>query len=336
MLRHPFKEDIMPQPLDQIIFDSAELVRDYPPQWTHQNKRAIYEHILSVDDSFSGELVYTRWKEEPLPEEVTIETRFDIKPGIFVYPKTPTDGIVDWHVNFADPRLFIAYHSALLAQDEHQAVEHPILGSLCEALVGMNKRGMTIDSDGRPTPITISGAQRRCILDTSRNTEKSRPLGLYGNIFARADSDIVLMATEVLSPPTVSNILAIAAPAYGQGDYTRDQIHYIISTAYTGFLAARKETARLVGDSERTVIHTGFWGCGAFGGDRILMTILQNFAAELADVDLIYYAFDSRGVATAEEAHHLYKRIRSAVPAVPKFIDAVERRHFVWGKSDGN
>jgi hypothetical protein len=39
-----------------------------------------------------------------------------------------------WHVNFADPQLFVAYGSQLLAQDELQAAEHPLLGSIREAL----------------------------------------------------------------------------------------------------------------------------------------------------------------------------------------------------------
>ncbi|MEX1263094.1 MAG: hypothetical protein WEE66_04010 [Actinomycetota bacterium] len=28
----------------------------------------------------------------------------------------------------------------------------------------------------------------------------------------------------------------------------------------------------------------GFWGCGAFGGDRLLMTTLQSLAAEMAGI----------------------------------------------------
>ncbi len=33
-----------------------------------------------------------------------------------------------WHVNFADRHLFVAYGSPLMAQDEIQCMEHPVLG----------------------------------------------------------------------------------------------------------------------------------------------------------------------------------------------------------------
>ena len=46
------------------------------------------------------------------------------------YEYDGADGI--WHVNFADPQLFVAYGSGLLAQDELQAAEHPMLGSVRE------------------------------------------------------------------------------------------------------------------------------------------------------------------------------------------------------------
>ncbi len=50
------------------------------------------------------------------------------------------------------------------------------------------------------------------------------------------------------------------------------------------------------------LIHTGFWGCGAFGGNRTLMVILQALAADLAGVETVFWAVDKRGVELAEEA----------------------------------
>ncbi len=46
----------------------------------------------------------------------------------------------------------------------------------------------------------------------------------------------------------------------------------------TGFQRrAVGETTRLRGESCRAVIHTGFWGCGAFGGNRELMPCFSSW-----------------------------------------------------------
>jgi hypothetical protein len=159
---------------------------------------------------------------------------------------------------------------------------------------------------------------------------------LYGNSFARASVSDVLAATKLISPPTISNILAIAAPAGGDGDYNYDEIAYVVTAAYTGFLAARWESAELSGSPCGSLIHTGFWGCGAFGGNRILMTMLQALAADLAEVDLVFHAFDEDGVSLAEEAYERYRRMASSTSSVAEILHALAKEKFQWGESDGN
>jgi hypothetical protein len=128
----------------------------------------------------------------------------------------------------------------------------------------------------------------------------------------------------------------MAAPTCGYGNYSRDEIVYVVSTAYSGFLGARLESEGLRGTASRTVIHTGFWGCGAFGGNRVLMTILQAFAAELADVDVVFHAFDDAGVAVAESAREFYERMRDSASTVREMLDTLVHQNFSWGESDGN
>jgi hypothetical protein len=137
-------------------------------------------------------------------------------------------------------------------------------------------------------------------------------------------------------PPTISNILAMAAPARGYGNYTEQEIVYILNTAFTGFSAAHRESRRIAGASSQTVIHTGFWGCGAFGGNRSLMTILQALAGDLAGVDIVFWAIDKPGLQTARDAYELYLRLRDDTASVSKVINELLRRRFPWGKSDGN
>ena len=239
-------------------------------------------------------------------------------------------------MNFADPDLFVAYGSSLLAQDELQVAEHPILGSLREALDEMGKSAKTVDEQYRPTPIIVSGVQRRCAIDTLPNAKAGRPRGLYGNAFARASVSEVTAATNLISPPTISNILAMAAPAGGHGYYNHDEISQIVTGACTGYLAARWESDELTGSPSGTRIHTGFWGCGAFGGNRILMTMLQALAADLAEVDLVFYAFDNEGARLAEDAYERYTQLASSTSSVAELLQALANEKFKWGQSDGN
>ena len=145
-----------------------------------------------------------------------------------------------------------------------------------------------------------------------------------------------MAATKPLLPPTITNILAMAAPACGDGEYTRDEITYVLQTAFTGFSAARHASVRLAGTRSRTVVHTGFWGCGAFGGNRILMTILQALASDLANVDVVFWTFDRAGLQIAEDAREFYARLRKTTPSVSQVRDELARQKFQWGVSDGN
>jgi hypothetical protein len=324
------------EPLDRINFDAAKLMEAHPPQWQHPNKQAVFDLISSANCPFEGQIVYARWPVSLLPPAVKERNQVQIYPGVFTYAGPGESSAVEWHMNFADPDLFVAYGSPLLAQDELQVAEHPILGSLREALDEMDKPAETVDAQYRPTPITITGVQRRCAIDTLPDPEVGRPHGLYGNAFARASVSEVTAATRPISPPTISNILAIAALDPGDGDYEYDEIAYIATAAYTGFLAARWESVAIARSPGKTRIHTGFWGCGAFGGNRILMTILQALAADLAEVDLAFHAFDDAGVHTAEEAYQRYARMADLTSSVDQILHELAKEKFPWGESDGN
>jgi len=115
------------------------------------------------------------------------------------------------------------------------------------------------------------------------------------------------------------------SPKYGKGAYTKKQIDRIVKIAYTAFVAARLESFRLIQKEKKTretkenndeisersakrrktsgddysevefpkvIIHTGNWGCGAYGGNPEIMALLQMAAARLAGIDeLVYHTF---------------------------------------------
>jgi hypothetical protein len=323
------------KPIDRVSFEAGELIREHPPKLYNANKQLVFEIARSSGFPFEGQVDYARWLAQELPEEVTLQSAFSVRPGYFAYAVSGDPTAVAWHVNFSDPHLFFAYGGQLLAQDELQVAEHPILGSVREALDARDMPTLTVDEWDIPTPVTIAGAQRRCVFDTLPNPAAGCPSGLYGNAFAKATGEQVEAATLPLAPPTMSNILAMAAPRPSFGDYTREEIFNALCTVFTGFAAARTESERLVPDVSRTVIHTGFWGCGAFGGNRRLMTILQAFAADLADVEVVFWASDEPGIQLAEDAHQWYQRQRQDTPSVGSFLDCLVDERFLWGVSNG-
>ena len=87
------------------------------------------------------------------------------------------------------------------------------------------------------------------------------------------------------------------------------------------------------------MVHSGFWGCGAFGGNRILMAMLQILAAGMAGVDrLVFHTFDAQGTKALAEAR---RRIDAefaddATLDTRHLINAIFAMGFEWGVSDGN
>ena len=241
-----------------------------------------------------------------------------------------------WHVNISDPQLFVAYGSSLLAQDELQAAEHPLLGSIREALVAENQPALT-EENLEPTPVLVAGVERRCTLATEPNLDAGRPFGLYGNRFAIAPPDVVRRALTIHQPPTRTNLICIAAPGGGRGPYFRAQLAKILVTAYTGFAAAVAESHRMWPNSP-VEIRTGFWGCGAFGGNRHAMTLLQILAARLAGVARVrFYAFDDRGQADFRKGTlDLEGVLREPSESLDVVIERIADLDYEWGVSDGN
>jgi hypothetical protein len=219
-----------------------------------------------------------------------------------------------------------------------QVAEHPALGSFKEALDARKLRALTVEGD-EPTPILMRGVERRCRVATEPNSAEGRPHGLYGNAFARADAMAIERATTRIDPPTVTNLIAMAAPAGGRGRYGRDEIEYVLRTAYTAFRAAVLESARSGGSDGRVVVHTGFWGCGAFGGNRVLMTTLQILAAEMARLErVVFHTGDASGIAAINDAKRLLEAelVTDSPMAAHELIGRTHAIGFEWGVSDGN
>lgn len=330
----------MPEPLYRRSYDADTLLRQHPPKFHHPHKAALFEMAYPAGESATGRVEVTRWSRHvpailPVPEELPT----GIRPDFFDYAAVGDPArTVEWHVNFADPALFVAYGSRLFAQDELQVAEHPLLACVREALLAEGLPAKTVDETGA-TPVLVRDVERRLEVSTDVNSAAGRPAGLYGNQFAASPLDAVRRATRKIRPSTSSNIIAMAAPSGGRGEYTAREITSVFSTAYTAFSAALQESA--AGDAgRRVVIHSGFWGCGAFGGNRRLMVALQALAARAAGVGLLVMHSGNRNGAEEmarglEVADMLAFRCGPACP-LDRIVERTAMLGYRWGAGDGN
>lgn len=341
-----------PQQLQCLEFDIPTLMSKRPPVWKHAHKQEIYERMQREGGTPQGTLRYSRWNLAPLAGEMPLHACVVETPAGFYRYADSGPGI--WHVNFADPRLFAAYGSSLMAQDEWQALEHPVLGSLREALLYDAHPALT-RQDGVSTPVLVMGAPRQGTIELTGDSRehdarhawrslfglfKSKAAmrrNLYGNAFRDASLDEVMAATKVLSPATLTNLIAISAPT-GRGRYSQKQIRDILETAYAGFRAAVLESQRVGAEMADVVIHTGWWGCGAFGGHRVLMALLQILAARLAGVNkLVFHIGLNADLHAFEEAHALLEdALTGNQPSIEALVHEIADLEFFWGISDGN
>jgi hypothetical protein len=325
----------MREPLFRKTFDAASLLREHPPQFRHPHKTALFAMAYPDGSASPTQIEVTRWRED-VDEPISLSTvlKTEVQPNFYDYEPIRTGTTsTEWHVNFADPRLFCAYASALFAQDEIQVAEHPLLACIREALLFEKIPAKTSDETGA-TPILVRNVERRLAISTIPNAAAGRPFGIYGNRFAEAPLDVIKGATRRIDPATYTHLIAMAAPAGGSGDYTEHQIESIFATAYTAFSAAMHESAG------PAVIHSGFWGCGAFGGNRTLMIALQALAARAASVShLVIHAGASAGAADAQRGLEVGEIIAERCGSTCSLDTLVGRALILgyrWGVSDGN
>jgi hypothetical protein len=316
--------------LGRVELDAATLWRMYPPRLHHPNKRLVLDLAGGLARTPRGELVVARYGMPdlpPLPEDAPRATHED---GFFSYAPSP-DAAHVWHVNFANQYLFCAYGAAAFAQDEIQVAEHPVLGSVLEALTAERRDGLPplTREGGRPTPVLIKGAERWCAIDTE--PELAFPYGIYGRRFATAKAEALRQAVTRIDQAPLTNLIAMEAPQ-GAGRYTAGQIADIVVTASAGFTAARAESR-----GARVIVHTGHWGTGAYGGNPVLMATAQLLAARFAGLDAIVYHSNSDAGREAFELGRRYAGSLSASGAsLTNVVGAIEELGLSWGTSDGN
>jgi Spy/CpxP family protein refolding chaperone len=191
--------------------------------------------------------------------------------------------------------------------------------------------------------VLISNAERVIDLNTK---------DIYGNAFAKATNDQLQKAFKPVQPPQLINLIAIEAPKDGQGPYTYEQIKYILTSCYTGFKAAQvlanktqamntavsntnqRRPSRSGTNTFRTIIHTGWWGCGAYGNNRQMMLITQILAAHWAQIDKII--FHTQNNEHQNDIDKAQKVVQNLVHRkhVEEVIEEIVKLNLEWEKSN--
>ncbi|MHB0961791.1 MAG: hypothetical protein ACYC5V_01150 [Gemmatimonadaceae bacterium] len=91
---------------------------EHPPVLRDANKRVVFEVACPAGMVHEGEIGYSRWPTMPLPERIAlghVDSFIEVREGVYDYASaTDVEGAVEWHVNFAHPRLFTAYGAGSL------------------------------------------------------------------------------------------------------------------------------------------------------------------------------------------------------------------------------
>lgn len=168
---------------------------------------------------------------------------------------------------------------------------------------------------------------------------------VYGNAFAKASERSLVQACHYLPQAQTVNLIAIEAPSHGRGSYNREDVDYILLTCYTGFKAAQilankthALNARRAPSGRntrfRTVIHTGWWGCGAYGNNRQMMIVTQLLAAYWAELDeLVFHTQDTKHQADIDAARSLVEKLLRE-KQVERVIDLIVQVGLQWDRSN--
>jgi len=249
-------------------------------------------------------------------------------------PNITVDDYEWYHLNFADSILFGFYAGSLLAHDELQCLEMPFLAFTREAMLrddNLKTQATTQDKHGGPTPVIVQNVPHLGTLDLKNGS-------LYGNKFRIASSDVVNDAFTVessLKSAPKANIIAISSLRCKSGEYKESQIRYLLESCIAAFGGARAT----LNNSKKLAIHTGFLGCGAFGGHKVLMCLIQIVAATICNVDyLCINVVDKNGMSFATEAYKLYNNDFKSKETwnFSEIVKQLVSYGFKWGQSDGN
>jgi len=127
----------------------------------------------------------------------------------------------------------------------------------------------------------------------------------------------------------MTEIVALDAYNFGMNhltQYSEELVLRELNKAYTGFFHPLNVNP--------TPIATGNWGCGAFGGDKQLKSIIQLLAASQTQRDIYYYTFDDDNF--ANELKSIYEILTQYNATIGDIYKSIEEYKKLREKSYSN
>ena len=304
------------------IQTTTDELKKFMLRFESERKRAIFEIAeKSIYKPQNIEIFQCKSKKLPKKFDNQLSLQIEIIPSVIDYYRN--DDEVVWAVNFADPNIFQYYGTDLFAQDEIQVAEHPFLASIREMLLVKRFNTNTIDDNGFGSNMIFTNIPRMCSIEISDK--------IYGVNFKNCDLENILYSTKTIHN-SISNIIAMSSLFGFDGLYRAEQIGWLISNAYSAFVGAK-----LISNTKSCSIQTGFWGCGAFGGNKTLMIIVQIIVAHLSRVEKIsFYIVNQKNLICANEAVLLAKKLLNNFSSTECIINELVNLNFNWRNSDKN
>ena len=310
----------------KVTLTSYALNLQYVPTIMHPNKRHVYD-LMTDKKPLHDKITLTTIPPSKLPdidlnEPSEPRTHLILHKDVFDYtPKGPNH----YWADFGDPQPFQYVSDKHFAQEEILAVMHPATFHIDQYLKTQHKNQAL-----HPGQILlVEGAYQYGSIETK---------DLYGQQFSEANADTLTRACT-WTPPNAQhpdNIFVMCAPHAGirlEDPYDLDDLTEIFTTAYTAFSAIVKK-------NPEASIHTGNWGCGAFGGNPKVMGILQIAAAHFANVKQLHYypLAHSEKIHQALDQFATIKRVfkEQQVAITPSaflklLADSAEELKLIWG-----
>ncbi|XP_076460109.1 poly(ADP-ribose) glycohydrolase-like isoform X2 [Babylonia areolata] len=88
-----------------------------------------------------------------------------------------------------------------------------------------------------------------------------------------------------------------------------------LNKAYSGFQTSANR-------QHRAAVCTGNWGCGAFGGDKQIKSLIQMMAASAAQRDMCYFTFDDQQLTT--DLHRVHQTLRTEEKTIGDIMKLLE------------
>lgn len=312
--------------------NSPESLLNQPIQLAqmHTNKAFVYQKLMGPNRiPLEQEVHVTKVEQTPLSDGTIFN---NLAPHLVLLESTPflyPEGDEHWTANFGDSHLFFGCKSGLFAQDELQASEHPAIVHL---LPGFERMG-PLTKNG--SAVLIQGLKRYGNVNTNQIIPRLQKT-IYGNAFSQATHWEIDAVLEKFPEPRNSNIFVFVAPNIpaniaGQR-YSTDRIYTLFSNAFAAF-------STIIQKNPYAIVHTGNWGCGAFGNNPKLVALIQLVAARLAGVkELRYYAMNQGDA--CREAVDLEKQICERHPHMTPneflhFLVNSPECNFLYGRGNG-